>query len=123
MNILLITQFLSTTKGGGEYLFSIMANELAKKGHKIWIITHKIENENYENFHNNITIIFASSVKYEGGLPPTIHENVKFICSSFFKGLKLIKQEKIDLIHSNNFSPAFAASLISSFTKCPHITA
>ena len=100
-----------------------MANELAKRGHKIWIITHKIENENYEDFHKNITIIFVSSVKYEGGLPPTINENVKFIYSSFFQGLKLIKQEKIDLIHSNNFSPAFAASLISSFTKCPHITA
>lgn len=100
-----------------------MANSLAKKGHKVWIITHKIENENYENFHENITINFASSIKYEGGLPPTINENMKFMCSAFFQGLKIIKHEKIDLIHSNNFSPAFAASLISSFTKCPHITA
>lgn len=123
MNILLITQFLSTTKGGGEYLFTIMANELAKRGHKIWIITHKIENENYENFHKNITINFASSIKYEGGLPPSISENLKFVWSSFFQGLKLVKDKKIDLIHSNNFSPAFAASLISTFTKCPHITA
>jgi glycosyltransferase involved in cell wall biosynthesis len=100
-----------------------MANSLAKKGHKIWIITHKIENENYENFHKNITINFASSIRYEGGLPPTINENMKFIFSAFFQGLKIIKREKIDLIHSNNFSPAVAASLISSFTKCPHITA
>jgi len=123
MKILLITQFLSTTKGGGEYLFSLMANQLAKNGHKIWIITHKIENEDYTNFHKNVRIHFMSPIKYEGGLPPSIKENISFILSAFWTGLKLVKKEKIDLIHSNNFSPAFSASLISSFTQCPHITA
>lgn len=31
MNILRLTQFLSTTKGGGEYVFSVMANAQGKK--------------------------------------------------------------------------------------------
>jgi len=123
MKILFITQFLSTTKGGGEYLFSIMANELAKKGHRIWIITHKIEGENYKNLHKNITIHFASSIKYEGGLPPSIKENISFVFEAFRYGKKLIKIQKIDIIHSNNFTPALASSWISYFTKCPHVTA
>lgn len=123
MRILLLTQFLSSTKGGGEYLFSLAANELAKKGHKVWIITHRVENEDYSHFHINVKIEFVSSIKYEGGLPPSFRKNIGFILQSVTKGLHIIKKEKIDLIHSNNFSPAFSSSILSSLTGCPHITA
>lgn len=123
MNILLLTQFLSTTKGGGEYLFSIMANSLANRGHKVWIITHRIDNEDYSQFHNNVKILFASSIKYEGGLPLSLRDNVRFIFDAITKGIQLIRNEKIDLIHSNNFSPALSASILSSITGCTHITA
>ncbi|WP_166286769.1 glycosyltransferase family 4 protein, partial [Candidatus Nitrosotalea sp. FS] len=36
--------------------------------------------------------------------------------------LEIIKQEKIDIIHSNNFAPALAGSILSSLTSKPHIT-
>lgn len=122
MNILLLTQFLSTTKGGGEYIFSVTANALAKKGHKIWIITHKVENEDYTYFHKNVKIEFVSSIKYEGGLPPSFRDNIKFVLQAVIKGIYLIKKEKIELIHSNNFSPALSSSILSFITSCPHIT-
>jgi len=35
LNILLLSQFFSTTTGGGEYVFSMIANMLAKNGHKV----------------------------------------------------------------------------------------
>lgn len=123
MNILLVTQFLSTTKGGGEYLFSLMANHLARKGHKIIIITHFVEGERYDIFHRNVRIHFVSTIKYEGGLPPSIVKNISFVSETFWLGIKLVKKEKIDVIHSNNFAPALVASLISTLTRCPHITA
>lgn len=122
MNILLLTQFLSKTKGGGEYVFSIMANGLANKGHKIWIITHKIENEDYSHFHKNVKILFVSPIRYEGGLPPSFKDNIKFVLQTLRIGLQLIKKEKIELIHSNNFSPALVGSILSTLTNKPHIT-
>jgi len=121
MKILLLTQFLSTTRGGGEYVFSEIANEIAKKGNEVWVITHNVEEENYSSFHKNVKIIFVSSVKYEGGLPPTFKKNLQFVASTVIKGLKLIKKEKINLIHSNNFSPALAGSILSSLLHIPHI--
>ena len=123
MNILLVTQFLSTTKGGGEYVFSLIANGLASRGHKVWIITHRIENEEYSNFHKNVTIEFVSSIKYEGGLPPSFSDNIKFVLQAMMKGSRLIKKEKIQLIHSNNFSPALSSSILSYLTGVPHVTA
>ena len=101
MNILLISQFLSTTKGGGEYVFSLIANGLAKRGHKVWIITHRIENEDYSNFHKNVRIEFVSSIKYEGGLPPSFRDNINFVLQVIVKGLQIISKEKIELIHSS----------------------
>ena len=121
MKILLLTQFLSTTKGGGEYIFSEIANEIAKRGNEVWVITHNVEGEDYSSFHENVKIIFVSSVKYEGGLPPTFSKNFQFVTSAIIKGLKLIKKEKINLIHSNNFSPALAGSILSSLLHIPNI--
>lgn len=121
MKILLLTQFLSTTKGGGEYIFSEIANEIAKRGNEVWVITHNVEGEDYSSFHENVKIIFVSSVKYEGGLPPTFSKNLQFVTSAIIKGLKLIKKEKINLIHSNNFSPALAGSILSSLLHIPNI--
>ena len=123
MRILLVSQFLSTTKGGGEYLFSEIANLLAKRGHQVWIITHRIEGEDYSGFHENVKIIFVSSIEYAGGLPPTFKQNMEFILKSMLIGLRLIRKEKIQVIHSNNFSPAFSSSILSSITSIPHITA
>jgi len=117
MKILLLTQFLSTTKGGGEYIFSEIANEIAKRGNEVWVITHNVEGEDYSSFHENVKIIFVSSVKYEGGLPPTFSKNLQFVTSAIIKGLKLIKKEKINLIHSNNFSPALVGSILSSLLQ------
>ena len=122
MHILFLSQFFSTTRGGGEYVFSTLTKKLAENEHKIWVITNKIEGENYDS-QKNVNIIFVPpNLQYKGGLPPSFSDNFAYITNSFIKGYKIIKKEKIDLIHSNNFSPALAGSLLSSFTKVPHIT-
>jgi len=43
VNILLLSQFFSTTRGGGEYVFSTIAKKLAEKDNKVWVITNKIK--------------------------------------------------------------------------------
>jgi len=122
MNILLLSQFFSTTRGGGEYLMSIIAKKLAEKNHNVWVITNKIINEEYET-NEKIKIIFVSpTLEYKGGLPPGFSDNLRYTINAIKAGRSLIKKEKIDLIHSNNFAPAAAGSILSFFTSKPHIT-
>jgi len=122
MNVLLLSQFFSTTRGGGEYVFSILAKLLAEEGDHVWVITNKIKGENYLP-HKNIKIIFVPpTLEYKGGLPPSFSENITYTWNTVFKGFSIIKKEKINIIHSNNFSPALAGSILSAFTSKPHIT-
>jgi len=122
LKILLLSQFFSTTKGGGEYVFSLMSRSLANDGNGVWVITNEIEGEKYP-IHENIKIIkVPPRLKYQGGLPPGFNDNLRYTLNSIRKGYSLIKKEKIDIIHSNNFAPALAGSILSSLTGVPHIT-
>ena len=47
---------------------------------------------------------------------------MKYLINAVKIGRKIIKENKIEIIHSNNFSPALAGSTLSFFTKTPHIT-
>ena len=121
MKILLISQFLSTTRGGGEYVFSEIANSMSERGHQVFVITNRVEKEDYSKFHDNVRLIFASSLPFKAGYAPSFCENFRFLFHAIKKGLSLIRKEKIQLIHSNNFSPSFAGSILSTLTKIPHI--
>lgn len=121
MNILLLTQFFSTTRGGGEYVFSIIAKKLTENNHRVFVITNRISGEDYHD-HKNIQIIFVPpTLEYKGGLPPGFLDNIKYTINAIRKGQKIIKKEKIDIIHSNNFSPTLAGAILSSITSRPHI--
>jgi glycosyltransferase involved in cell wall biosynthesis len=122
LNILLLSQFFSTTKGGGEYVFKTIAKTMTQNGHKVWVITNKVKDEKYEESENLKIITVNPTIQYKGGLPPTFADNIRYVINAFQKGRKIIKSQNIDVIHSNNFSPALAGSLISYFTKTPHIT-
>lgn len=122
IKVLLLTQFFSTTKGGGEYVFSLMAKKLADSGNKVWVITNQIKGEIYPS-HKNIKIIFVPPLlEYNGGLPPGFGDNLRYSLNTLRKGISIIKKEKIDIIHSNNFAPALAGSMLSTLTGKSHIT-
>ena len=121
MNILLLSQFFSTTKGGGEYLFKTIAETLTQNGHNVWVITNNVKGEKYQETKNLKIITVSPTLQYKGGLPPTFLDNIRYVINTYKEGQKIIKNQKINIIHSNNFSPALAGSLISYFTKIPHI--
>jgi len=112
---------MSKTRGGGESVFSDIANGISEKGHKVFVITNRIEKEDYTKFHNNVKLIFISSLPHVAGYAPSLGEDFRFIFTAIRKGFSLIRKEKIQLIHSNNFSPSLAGSILSSLTKVPHI--
>lgn len=122
MRILFLSQFFSSTRGGGEHLFYVIVKKLAENNHQVWVITNKIEDENYP-VNKNIEIIFVPPVlKYQGGLPPSIKDNVQYFINALREGKKIIKENDIDIIHSNNFTPAFVGGILSFLTSRVHIT-
>ena len=121
MKVLLLSQFFSTTKGGGEYVFKTIAKVMVQNGHQVWVITNNVKGEKYEESENLKIITVNPTLEYKGGLPPTFLDNIRYTINAFQKGRNIIKNQNIDVIHSNNFSPALAGSLISYFTKTPHI--
>ncbi len=122
MNILLLSQFFSTTKGGGEHVFSLIAKKLTEDGNQVWVITNKMKNETYPK-NKNLKIVFVPPlIEYKGGLPPNFLDNIRYTISAVRRGFSIIRHEKIDLIHSNNFSPALVGSILSTLTSTPHVT-
>tara|TARA_B110001454_G_scaffold81590_1_gene78591 strand:- start:2209 stop:3387 length:1179 start_codon:yes stop_codon:yes gene_type:complete len=121
LNVLLLSQFFSTTKGGGEYLFKTIARTLTQNGHNVWVITNNVKGEKYQEAENLKIITVNPTLEYKGGLPPTFLDNIRYVINAYQKGQSLAKNQSIDIIHSNNFSPALAGSLISFFTKTSHI--
>jgi len=122
MNVLLLTQFFSITKGGRGYLFSLIAQLLADQGNNVWVITNRVKGEEYTS-QKNVKIIFVPPLlEYKGALPPSFKDNITYSLCALKTALSLIKKEKIDIIHSNNFAGALAGSMISMLTSKPHIT-
>jgi len=120
MNVLLLTRYFSKEVGGGYYLFSIIAELLAKNGHKVWVITNEVKGiENPK--HDNIKIIFLSSQSNNEIQYWSQKNKIRYFLLAIRKGLDIVKKEKIDVIHSNAIYPIFAGSIISALTSTPHI--
>jgi len=135
MNILLLTRLFAIGVGGGPYLFVLLAELLAERGHNVWVITNKLKNVNVPNHKNLKTIFISPSRHYQ----PTQQANIKdLICDSFsaikvgcllicdsFSAIKvgysLIKKEKISIIHSEPILPTVIGFILSQLTSRPHI--
>jgi len=103
-------------------VFKTIAKVMAQNGHKVWVITNNVKGEKYQESENLKIITVNPTLEYRGGLPPTFADNIRYTINAYRKGRKIIKNQNIDVIHSNIFSPALAGSIISYFTKTPHIT-
>jgi glycosyltransferase involved in cell wall biosynthesis len=98
-----------------------MAKNLAKNGHKVFVITNEIADEKYIP-QDNIEMIFVPpTLEYRGGMPPGFVDNLRYVINSIKLGRKIIKKEEITLIHSNNFSPSLAGSILSFLTSKLHV--
>jgi len=103
-------------------VFNNFAKKLAENGNKAWVITNQIIGEKYEE-NENIRLVFVPpQLEHKGGLPAGLLDNLRYVFNSVKVGKNIVKKENIDLIHSNNFAPALAGSIISSLTSKPHIT-
>jgi glycosyltransferase involved in cell wall biosynthesis len=123
LKILFITQiFYPAIYGGSEYIFYQWAKELAKKGHKIIVITQNLRGINRKDTINDIIIIrVGPPIDYKGYLTPTFYHNIGFYLMAFFYGFFTIIKYKLDIIHSNAYIPAFVGQVLSIIFHRPHI--
>jgi len=125
MNILLLTQFFSPTRGGGEIVFYQLADQLARKGHKVFVIKHKVlrsasSKDDLNVLPSNVIVYeIDPAVEHRGGLPAGILQNILYVFNSIKTALRIIKRNRIDIIHCNNYSPVFAGWLLSKLAGIP----
>jgi glycosyltransferase involved in cell wall biosynthesis len=119
MRILYLTQFFSSTRGGAPLIFYDLGKALSKRGHKVYIIcnvaTETIETENVKVY----TVKPLLCNTYE--LPPSPKQNLRYIANSVVLGAKVARKHKIELIHTNSFTPVIAGSILSKIKRTPMI--
>jgi len=121
MNILLLSYFFSVGLQGTAIVFINIAELLAKNGHKVWVVTKKFEGVDYPK-HDNLKIVFIShSEKYQKNQKTTLNDTIRYILSTVKTGFSIVRNEKIDIIHSNGGIVGLAGSIISMFTSKNHI--
>jgi glycosyltransferase involved in cell wall biosynthesis len=121
MNLLYLTQFFSATKGGGEVIFYNYAEGMARRGHKVFVVCHESNNVSENDIRGVVIKRIRPVVEHRGGLPPSMRHNLLYIVNAVRIASKLIKQHQIDLIHTNNFSPTIAGSILSKLHKVPMV--
>ncbi|ALI37564.1 Alpha-D-kanosaminyltransferase [Candidatus Nitrosocosmicus oleophilus] len=119
MNILYITQWFSSEGGGGEVVFMNVARGMAKKGHKVDVISHILSNTVDEQIHG--LKIHRINPKLRNQLP-SISDNFLFMIRSLIEGIRIIRKNKIDLIHSNNFISVIVGKTLSKIFNIPLVT-
>jgi len=108
--------------GGGEYIFFNIGKELVKRGHKVLVIAQKVKGlECYEELDGIRIYRVGPEIEHQGVLPLSLKQNIGYLVESIITGVKLLRKENVNLIHSNTYVPALAGEICSFFYRKPHI--
>jgi glycosyltransferase involved in cell wall biosynthesis len=120
MNILYLTQFFSSTRGGGPLIFYDLAKNMSKRGHSVHVICN-LSTEDLDKEENIAVHIVKPYLKEANQLPPSMGQNLRYILNSTIYGIKIVKIYKIDIIHTNSFTPSISGSIIGKLMGLPVI--
>jgi glycosyltransferase involved in cell wall biosynthesis len=123
MNILYLCQFYPPAAyGGGEYIFFHWARELVRRGHRVFAVAQSLKGvKNYEEIEGISVLRVGSSIEYRGALPPSIRNNLDYIINATVRGLSIIAETDIDIIHSNTYAPVAAGYTCAKILRKPFI--
>jgi len=117
MKMVYITQWFSAIGGGGEVQFVNLITSMAKKGHSAHVVCQQFSNLN-DNY--NIDNLYVHRIKpILNGNTIYLSQNIRFMINAIWKGSQIIKDEKIDIIHANNYSPIIVGSFLSRVYNIP----
>lgn len=106
---------------GGFEVFSQNIAEGIAKTDNVWVVTSRVINVPNQEIKGNLRIIRSS---------PWILKNLSYSKPWFifgamiwilFKSIKLIKKEKIDLIHAQGFLSGILGYILKKLTKTPYV--
>jgi glycosyltransferase involved in cell wall biosynthesis len=122
LRILYLTEFLSAVGGGGEIIFRNLAAEIANRGHKVHIVCH--QSDNFWSGQNDLMKVhrISPAIILRHGYFPSIFQQIPYILNLIIEGAKLIKHNKIEIIHANTLTPAIAGSILGKICDIPTIT-
>lgn len=128
LGIFYFTQlFYPLVYGGGEYLFYLLARELAGRGHRVHVITQRTVGAPDDQELDGIRVHrVGPPVRYAGFLPSSAKSNFGYTTAASALGLRLMARTKRDgragvVAHSNTYSPAIAGTLCSTLLGVPHV--
>jgi glycosyltransferase involved in cell wall biosynthesis len=106
---------------GGFEIFTQAVSEEIGKTDDIFLITSRVINTPKEEIKNKLKIFRTSPQE----LKDLSYSGSKFILGAmvwiFFKSLKTIRKEKIELIHAQGFLSGILSYILSKITKIPYI--
>lgn len=122
MKILFLTQlYPPLVYGGGEYIFAKWAQEFARRGHDVCVITQKIVGTVSFETVNGVSIHrVGPEIRYKGALYNIgIGKNLGFVAAALRKIPKLVAD--FEIVHSNVYMPSIAAQIAARRLRRPHI--
>lgn len=101
--------------GGIEVHVEKLSRHLAKRGHEVFIITRQFPGQAKEETHDRIRV-------YRTGFVPNVYlRTLTFNLMSLIKGRKIVKENKIDMLHCHGVLAGFFGSILSKSTGTPMV--
>ncbi len=115
MKILYISQWFSSVGGGGEVVFQDLAKCMSMRGHDVQVMCArtKTSNKQFEHVHEH-RIKPLLDVP-----PPTVTQNVVYFTNGLINGYRLVRIQKVQLIHANNLVSAIIGIVLSKVFRLP----
>jgi len=109
MRILFVLENYVPHIGGVEVLFQNLSENLAKRGHSVTILTHRIKNTRQKEIINRVNVVRVNC----------FHSRYLFSLFAIPKAIKLAKEH--DIINTTTFTGVFPAWIASKITKKPNV--
>jgi glycosyltransferase involved in cell wall biosynthesis len=119
---LYLTQSFSSTLGGGEIMFYTIAQKMVERGHQVDVICPKLTNFPAEDLSGASVHRIAPRMRYESQLPPSIVANIGYLINTIIEGSKIIRNRRVQLIHTDSYSSIIAGSLLGKLHQTPTIS-
>ena len=122
MTILYFCQlFAPALYGGGEFEFYSWSKELVRRGHRVIVITQRLDHARTHGIVDGIEVYRTGPViAYGGALTLSLWENIGYILCATALGMFLLSRNRVTVVHSNTYSPAIAAEICAMFFRKPH---
>lgn len=121
MKILILTHEYPPVGGGGGRVAKDIATRMAKEGHRVIILTSAFGDLSTTAVEDDLTILKVWAGRKEAYYA-SFFSMLMYIASAFFVGLKIIRDEQLDVIHVHFAVPAGAAAwALSKISRVPYI--